>query len=266
VNGTVATAAASVLAAVMTIAPAIAIAGNAPPPTPPGAGTEDLERRLAEFSFAMFVTLDLDVDPGEFTCSAPDVDGEDTAIRCFALIDGTRVIVATTTSSEGTGVYDWVVVSDHPLNAGTPTVPTTTPPTSVPIANSNLSDAAILSYGDELNRVAAGFKDDVLSLTEGTITEVTTYGWDAATATLTLNVTLDTTEDFDPDLAAWVLVQVLKYHWARGEPFRLDGATLRPRVVLIVSSIQYLSDFDLTVRVADQLITNTDWVAAVRQD
>ena len=159
-----------------------------------------------------------------------------------------------------------VVVSDHPLNAGTPTTSTTAPPTSVPIANANLSDAAILSYGEELNRAAAGFKDDVLGLTEGTITEVITYGWDAATATVTLDVTLDPAQDFDPDLVAWILVQVLKFHWARGEPFRLDGATLRPRLVLVVSATQYMSDFDLTVRVADQLIANTDWVAAARQD
>jgi hypothetical protein len=215
----------------------------------------------------MFVTLELEVDPGEFTCSAPDIEGEDNDIdiMCFALIDGTRVIIATTTSSDGTGVYDWVVVSDHPLNAGAPTTSTTAPSTSVP-ANANLSDAAILSYGEELNRAAAGFKDDILGLTEGTITEVITYGWDAATATVTLDVTLDPAEDSDPDLVAWILVQVLKFHWARGESFRLDGATLRPRLVLVVSATRYISDFDLTVRVADQIIANTDWVAAARQE
>ena len=268
VIGTVATATVSVLAAAVTLAPATVIAGNTPPPTPPDSGIAAPERRLAEFSFAMFVTLELEVDPGEFTCSAPGIEGEDNDIdiMCFALIDGTRVIIATTTSSDGTGVYEWVVVSDHPLNAGTPTTSTTAPPTSVPIANANLSDAAILSYGEELNRAAAGFKDDVLGLTEGTITEVITYGWDGATATVTLDVTLDPAQDFDPDLVAWILVQVLKFHWARGEPFRLDGATLRPRLVLVVSATQYMSDFDLTVRVADQLIANTDWVAAARQD
>ncbi|MDQ3543094.1 MAG: hypothetical protein M3431_04410, partial [Actinomycetota bacterium] len=67
--GNVATAIVSVLAAAVTLAPATVIAGNTPPPTPPDSGFAAPERRLAEFSFAMFVTLELEVDPGEFTCS-----------------------------------------------------------------------------------------------------------------------------------------------------------------------------------------------------
>lgn len=262
--GTVATSAVSVLVAALALGPANVSGAGASPPTPPvpDGEPEAPERRLAEFSFAMFVTIELEVDPGEFSCSEPDED--DNEITCFALVDAIRVIVAVTSSSEGSGVYDWRVVSDHPLSAGPPTTSATTAATPVPIANANLSDAAILSFGESLNRGADAFIDDVLGLTDGTITAVNTYGWDAATATLTLDVTLDPAEGYDPDLAAWVIVQVLRFHWGRGEPFRLDGATLRPRLVLVVDSTRYESDFGLMVRVADQLITSADWVAAAR--
>jgi len=268
VFGTVATAAVSVVTSVMAFAPATMPGGDTPPTTPPEPGAEIPERRLAEFSFAMYITLEFAVDPGEFTCSEPQGVGNDNTITCFALIDGTRVIVATAVTSDGTGVYDWSVISDHMIGSEAPTTTSPPPPTSAPNAGTNLSDAAILSFGEELNRGAEAFKDDVLRFTEGTITNVTNYGWDAATATLTLDVTLDPAQNFADeavDRAAWILVQFLKTHWGRGEPFRLDGATLRPRLVLAVNSTQYVSDFDLMVRVADQLITNTDWVDASRQ-
>ena len=258
--GTVATAAVSVFAALTAVAPAT-------PPVPPEPGDETdpvaIERRLAEFSFAIFVTIDLEADPGAFTCSEPRSE-HDSEITCFALVDEDRVIVAVTTSSEGTGAFDWEVVSDQPLSAGTPST-STNPTTTAQIETTNLSDSAILSFGETLNRGAEEFTTDLLELGDGAVNAVNAYGWDPATATLTLDVTVDPAQSLEHDLVAWVIAQVLKLHWVRGEPFRLDGATLRPELVLVVSSTRYVSDFDLMVRVADQLITNTDWADAARQ-
>jgi len=249
----------------MALAPATVPATAATPPTAPEPDSEPEapERRLAEFSFAMFVTIELEVDPGEFSCSEPEA--EDNEITCFALVDGNRVIVAVTSSSGGSGVFDWQVVSDHPLTASPSSTPTSTTVAPIPVANTNLSDSAMLSYGETLNRGADQFIDDLVDSAEGTVTVVNLYGWDPATATLTLDVTLDPAQGPDPDRAAWIMAQFLKAHWLRGQPFRLDGATLRPALELVVNATRYSSDLDLMIRVADQLITNTDWVAAARQ-
>jgi hypothetical protein len=238
------------------------------PPLPVGPG-EAPERRLAEFSFAMFVTLEFGVDPGAFSCAGPDADGDEDTITCFALTAAGRVIVATTTSSDGTGVFDWELVSDQTI-AGDPSVTTTTaqppPPTDAGgSAPANDADAAILSYGEELNRSADATAADFVEFSEGAIRTVDEFAWDAATATVTLDVTLSPTMVIDHDRLAWILVQTVKAHWVRTEPFRLDGATLRPAFVLLIGSTRYDSDFDLMVQVADQLISREDWAAAARQ-
>lgn len=260
----------------MGIAPTTAPPDDGPPDnTQPGGPASGVpERRLAEFSFAMFVTVEFGVDPGAFTCSDPDDNDKSDEITCFAYIDGGRVIVAVSPSSEGTGVYDWEVVSDHvigappPTTIATTTTSTTTLAVTTPIAGppANLSDASILSYGNEINRDAPSYIEILQTESDGAISAVTVYGWDPTTATVTLDVTLNPTMNLDQDRTAWVLMQFTKLHWQRGEPFRLQGATLRPRLVLVVSATRYVSEFDLMVRVADQLITNTDWIAAARQN
>ena len=239
------------------------------PPLPVAPG-EAPERRLAEFSFAMFVTLEFDIDPGAFTCAGPDPDGESDTITCFALTDEGRVIIATTTSSDGTGVFDWDLVSDQTVG-GDPSVTTTTelppPPTSEGgAALANDADAAILSYGEELNQAADATAADFVEYSEGSIRGVNNFTWDPNTATLTLDVTLNPTMVIDHDRAAWVLVQAVKVHWIRTEPFRLDGATLRPAFVLVIGGTRYVSDFDLMVQVADQLISREGWATAAQQE
>jgi hypothetical protein len=253
------------------IALALLTALAAPPTDPPlpVAPGEAPERRLAEFSFAMFVTLEFGVDPGAFTCAGPDADSDADTITCFALTAEGRVIIATTTSSNGTGVFDWELVSDQTI-AGDPSVTTTTelppPPTSEGgAAPTNDGDAAILSYGEELNQSADATAADFVEYSEGAIRIVNLFAWEAATATVTLDVTLNPTMVIDHDRAAWILVQAVKVHWVRTEPFRLDGATLRPAFVLVIGTTRYESDFDLMVQVADQLISREDWATAARQ-
>lgn len=237
------------------------------PPLPVAPG-EAPERRLAEFSFVMFVTLELGTDPGAYTCAGPGTDSDTVTITCFALTAEGRVIVATTTPSDGTGVFDWELVSDQNV-AGDPSVTTTTelppPPTSEgDVVPTNDADAEILSYGEELNRSAGATSADFVEFSEGSIRAVSAFIWDPATATLTLDVTLNPTMVIDQDSAAWILVQAVKVHWVRTEPFRLDGATIHPAFVLVIGGTRYESDFDLMVQVADQLISREDWAAAAR--
>lgn len=245
------------------------LVGLASPPTDPPlpiAPGEAPERRLAEFDFAMFVTLELGADPDAFSCAGPDAESGSDVITCFALTADGRVIIATTTSSDGTGVFDWELVSDQTV-AGDPSVTTIPslppPPTSEGgTAPANISDSAILSYGEELNRESDETAADFVEYSEGAIRAVSEFAWDPESATLTLDVTLNPTMVIDHDRAAWIIVQAVKLHWTRGEPFRLDGATLRPAFTLVIGGSRYESDFDLMVQVADQLIAQDDWSAA----
>jgi hypothetical protein len=249
---------------------ALGVALAAPPSDPPlpVAPGEAPERRLAEFSFAMFVTLEIDTDPGAFTCAGPDTDEGTDTITCFALTADGRVIIATTTSSDGTGVFDWELVSDQTVT-GDPSVTTTTelppPPTSEgDVAPANDADASILSYGEELNQSADTTAADFVEYSQGAIRAVNGFAWDPGTATLTLDVTLNPTMVIDHDPVAWILVQAVKVHWLPSEPFRVEGATLHPAFVLTIGGTRYESDFDLMVQVADQLISREDWAAAAR--
>lgn len=247
-----------------------------PPSGPP-------ERRLAELSFVLYMTAELGVDPLGFACSEPMGSGKDAVITCFALVAGERVVIAVTNPSDGTGVFDWNLVSDQAITSGptsttgpttaptssTPPVPTSSNPappttTAVAVPPANLSDAAILSYGAGINRAAPARIAEFIDEAEGAISSISTYQWDPATATVTLDLTLEPTMQLDHDRSAWLFVQVLKSHWQRGEPFRLQGATLRPRLVLLVSGSTYVSDFDLMVLVADQLISSEEWAATAR--
>lgn len=255
----------AVLALVAALGPLESPPTDPPLPVAPG---EAPERRLAEFSFAIFVTLEFDTDPGAFTCAGPDLESDTDAITCFAHTAGGRVIIATTVSSDGTGVFDWDVVSDHSVH-GDPSVTTTTelppPPTSEgDIEPVNDADASILSYGEELNQSSDDAAADFIEFSEGSIRAVNGFTWDPETATVTLDVTLNPTMVIDHDSAAWILVQAVKVHWLRTEPFRLDGATLHPSFVLVIGGTRYESDFDLMVQVADQLISREDWAAAAR--
>ena len=246
----------------------VAAVGSPPtdPPLPVAPG-EAPEARLAEFSFVMFVTLELGTDPGAYTCAGPDADTD--TITCFALTSEGRVIIATTIPSDGTGVFDWELVSDQNV-AGDPSITTTTelppPPTSEgDVAPTNDADASILSYGEELNQSADATAADFVEFSEGAIRAVSAFAWDPGTATLTLDVTLNPTMVIDQDSAAWVVVQAVKVHWVRTEPFRLDGATIHPAFVLVIGATRYESDFELMVQVADQLISREDWATAARR-
>jgi hypothetical protein len=53
--------------------------------------------------------------------------------------------------------------------------------------------------------------------------------------------------------------------WSRESPFRAAGTTVRPRLVVTVDDAEFISDFDLSVELADQTIGMDDWIAASRQ-
>src|SRR5688572_13484149 len=48
-----------------------------------GQGSTDFERQLAELSFAVFLSVDLGIDAGDFACSEPPSLTDGTPITCF---------------------------------------------------------------------------------------------------------------------------------------------------------------------------------------
>ena len=122
------------LLAVLASAPlASAMTPDAPPDTEPNDVDTSFERQLAEWSFGTFLAIDVGVDPGTFTCTEPATMNVGEPVTCFALVADERVIVATTTVSGASGIYEFSVIGDY-LVADEPaqTVPAevTTPPMS----------------------------------------------------------------------------------------------------------------------------------------
>lgn len=272
------------LMALVVLAPAgTDAAPEAPPDTLPDEGTTAFERQLAEWGFGTFLAIEVGVDPGTFTCTEPPTLEAGETVTCFTLLDGGRVIVATTTVSGATGVFDFLVVADYIVDdpalettqppASTlppetsPTVPSTAPltPTTFPSADVTEANIAILLYGDSINAIAENEMASVINAADGAVIAVNAWVWDPTAASFTVDFTLNPELNMDLDVSAWVSATTQSVHWARGQPFREPAATIRPVLVVVVGGQRYVSGWDLMTQVSDQTITMDDWVAATRQ-
>lgn len=253
-------------------------------PSPAAEADPAFERELAELAFGLFLSGELEVDAGNFSCTEPPSLDVGEAITCFTLIDDDRVIVAVTELTGTPGVYEFEVVSDHTVTARdstSTTTATTTPVTTTSVDTSTTAlpqpvlvttaplsqaDIDLLAYGDQqVNQRAQEFIDDNTG-TGGPIAAISEYSWDRVTATVTLDITLSPDFANSIDNAAWVTVgDRARVLWHRDSPFRLSDATIKPSLVIIIDGTRYVSDFDLCVQVADQTISMDDWLAEARE-
>jgi hypothetical protein len=215
----------------------------AAPPLNPGigVGTTAFERQLAEVSFATFVTVDLGLEAGQYACTQPRSVEPPTPIQCFTIIDEERVVVAQTEASNGTGRYQFQVVSNQEVGARSE------------------EDAAVLAHGEEINAAADEFREQY-EAADPRITSIDTFRFDADTVILTLDLTLADDAGFPPDVVAWVNTRnFARAHWATDAGFRTEGATLRPGFTIVVNGNAFVSDFSLMVEVADEDISQDNW-------
>jgi hypothetical protein len=102
-------------------------------------------------------------------------------------------------------------------------------------------------------------------MADGGFIEQADYGWDPETVTVTVSATLSPTYSAGVDTAAWIIARDRAMDlWDRQSPFRAAGATIRPGLEITVDDTRFVSDFDLAVRLADQTIAMTDWLAESR--
>jgi hypothetical protein len=256
-----------------------------PPPSEPPSASEpsdnsaEFERKLAELAFTLYLGSELDIVPGASSCTEPPSLEVGETITCFTLIDDQRVIVARTELSGTSGVYEFELISDHELGStdtSPPTTlasttsggPTTTLPTPVLITTTvPLSDAdrQLLAYGEQVNAEADAFVDTLLEGQDGVIATAE-YRWDAPTTTVFLTVALGDSYVGESSTMGWILSRDRAMElWNRDSPFRAAGTTVRPRLVVTVDHAEYVSDFDLSVELADQTIAMDEWIAASEQ-
>jgi len=208
-----------------------------------GVGTTAFERQLAEIGFATFVTVELGLDVGRYACTEPRSVEPPSPIECFTIIDGERVIVAETEASDGTGRFSFDVVSDQDVGGHSD------------------ADAAVVDYGEEINRVADEYTDDYLAA-DPRITAISTFHFDPDTAVLTLELTVADGVEFPPEVVAWVNTrEFARAHWKPGSPWRAEEARLQPAFTIVVNGERFVSDFDVMVDVADEDISEQAWVA-----
>ncbi len=102
-------------------------------------GSPEFERKLAELAFALFLGNELDVDAGTYSCTEPSSLAVGETITCFTLIGSNRVVVATTELTGTSGVYEFEIISDHPID---PAESTTTVGADIDRLESDDDDAA----------------------------------------------------------------------------------------------------------------------------
>lgn len=252
----------------------------APPGTDPDDGDPSLERKLAELSFGIFLTVDLGAQPDVFTCTEPTTARRDETVTCFGLIDGTRIVIATTTSSGATGAFDFEVIADYgivdpsgvpPVDAdpavttvGGPTAAVESVPPTYSVDDRNQANVAILLYGDEVAASAASEIAAIVEATDGAVTAVNAWAWDAASATFTVDINIDPNAAVTADDAAWAVVTELGVHWRTGQPFRNEAASIKPNLVIVVSGRRFVSNWDLMAQVADGDLTRDKWLVAAQ--
>jgi hypothetical protein len=250
--------------------PATETAGEAP------AGNPEFERNLAELAFALFLGSELDVNAGTYSCTEPASAAAGETITCFTLIGSERVVVAVTELTGISGIYEFVIISDHHIdpvdsavpstelstNAGATTLPvpvlvTTTAPLS-------LTDAAILALGEQINDDSEDLVKTLMADDDNFI-EQADYAWDPLSATVTVSATLSRSYAAGVDTAAWIIARDRAMDlWDRQSPFRSEAATIRPSLEVTVDDARFVSDLDLAARLADQTITMMDWLAESR--
>ena len=270
-----------VLATIGAIGATAASATTPPDSTAPAdtvdPGAEAFERQLAELSFGSFLAIELDVSPDVFTCTEPRSTGPDEMVTCFALVEGRRVVIATSPASGATGRFTFDIVADYeivePGDGSTPAsdpvatdAPSDTVVETVPVtftdAQRNDANVAILVYGDQLDQSASTEIGAIVEAANGSILAVSTWRWDAATATFTIDYTVNSAAGLSADESAWLTVNAMSAHWETGRPFRELAASIRPALRLQVSGAGYASDWNLMTQVADGAISDAEWLAA----
>jgi hypothetical protein len=265
------------------VLPSVAL-DSSPPTTDPAtettseapAGNPEFERNLAELAFALFLGSELDVNAGAYSCTEPASAAVGETITCFTLIGSERVVVAVTELTGISGIYEFVVISDHHIDPVDPAVASTDPQPStvattlpVPILVTtteplSLADAAILALGEQINEDSDDLVQTLMADDDGFI-EQAGYSWDPQSATVTVSATLSPTYTDGVDTAAWIIARDRAMDlWDRQSPFRAEGATIKPGLEIAIDDSRFVSDFDLAVRLADQTIAMTDWLAESR--
>lgn len=264
----------------MASAGALALLGSlpdlAPPDSDPADGDTSFEQQLAQWSFGTFLAIDLGVDPGTFTCTEPESMDSHESVTCFALTGDDRVVVARSSISGGSGVFDFTVIDDYlasdvplgsvPVDIATTTSPTTSPQptTTYPREDVTQANVAVLLQGDSINEIAQNEIASMINASDGSVIAVNAWRWDAASGRFTVDFTLNPVSGIEPDVAAWIAATNLSVHWGLGQAFREPAATIRPILLVIVDGHRYESDWDLMTQVADLTIGQDDWLAAAR--
>ena len=243
------------------------------PASDPGAAA--FERQLAELSFGTYLAIELDVSPEVFTCTEPLSTGSGETVTCFALVEGGRVVIARSPASGSTGRFRFDVVADYeivgpdgstpasePVATDPPDPATDTVPVTFTDAERNQANVAILVHGDGLDQSASTEIGAIVEAANGSVLAVSTWRWDATTATFTIDYTLNTASGLSEDESAWLTASAMSAHWEIGQPFREPAASIKPSLALQVSGVRYTSGWDLMTQVADGVISDDEWVAA----
>ena len=242
-------------------------------------GAAAFERQLAELSFGTFLAIELDVSPGVFTCTEPRSVGPEEMVTCFALIDDGRVVIARSAASDGTGRFDFDIVADYeivgpdetsapgsePIGSDTTESVADTVPVTYSDEERNDANVAILVYGDDLDQSASSEIGAIVEASNGSVLAVSTWRWDATTATFTIDYTLNPAAGVSTDESAWLTVSAMSAHWEAGQPFGNPAATIRPALSIVVGGSRFVSSWELMRRVADGGITDAEWLNAAGQ-
>ena len=249
------------------------------------AGNVEFERNLAELAFALFLGNELNVNAGAYSCTEPSTLVVGEIITCFSLTGADRVVVAITELTGTSGVYTFDVISDFVIAADDSPSPIGSEPDSSPPDSSSVgettttlptpfivttstplteADQELIGFAEQINEDADELVQTLVSGNDGVV-ESAEYSWDSPTATVKLSATLSPTYTSGVDTAAWIIARDRAMAlWNRQSPFRAEGTTIRPSLEVTIDDERFLSDFDLTVQLADQTIAMTDWLAESR--
>jgi hypothetical protein len=241
---------------------------------PPDEG--NINSRLAEAQFLIYLLTNTDLRPTDITCSQPPTQDAAGDMLCFALVDGRQTIAALATL-ESPGVYSFTAItkSDAPVAATTTATTTPPPPTLPPIPSGTPTtapttggqtptsdpDQAILDAVAHATTTEAAATTEVLLGYLDELTSVDSYSYDEPTSTLQVRATSSTTDPARRDEMAWSITDTMAYLWETSTPLRDPNATIRPRLEVILDDEIYGTPYDVMVRIADYDIEFSEWLA-----
>jgi hypothetical protein len=215
-----------------------------------GAVAADENTDLAESQFQAFLAANTTLVTLDVSCSALPDAAPIGPLICYALLSD-RQVASAIAEPDLPGVYRFIPINKiESSSASGPSAPT---PGSADAAVLESIRHAIAS-DSRLSAMVLQANPDIATVDDVDFFE--------PTGTIEISVTTSAVSSDVRHAIAFAVTEVLSGLWAEGQPLRDPGATIQPRLEVMVDGTLYSSAYGMMTAIADGTMLYVDWLDA----